>query len=196
MLRIRSVAVVAAAAVVVLSACSRKQEPQQPAPTPPAETPRDTAAERRAREEQMRRDSMAAAERDAAARRAEMERIRSTIEEMVFFDYDQASIRDDSRAALDRKVPLLRANPNVMMRLEGHADERGSVEYNLALSLRRANAIRDYLAGFGIDVSRFEIVPMGEERPLEPGQSEEAYARNRRGEFHITSGGDNLVAPR
>lgn len=195
MLRIRSLAVVAASAVVVLSACSRKQEPQQPAPQVPTEA-RDTAADRRAREEQMRRDSLAAAERDAAARRGEIERIRAAIEEMVFFDYDESSIRNDTRTVLDRKVPLLRANPNVRLRLEGHADERGSVEYNLALSLRRANAIRDYLAGFGIDASRFEIVPMGEERPLASGQSEEAYARNRRGEFHITSGGDNLVAPR
>jgi peptidoglycan-associated lipoprotein len=116
--------------------------------------------------------------------------------ELVFFDYDQSSIRGDARPVLDRKVAILRANPNVALRIEGHADERGSVEYNLALSLRRANAIRDYLVNFNLDQGRFEIAPIGEERPLMTGATEEAYARNRRGEFHITRGGDNLMAPR
>jgi peptidoglycan-associated lipoprotein len=117
------------------------------------------------------------------------------LQNMVFFDYDQSTIRDDSKAVLDRKVAILRSNPGVTMRIEGHADERGSVEYNLALSLRRANAIRDYLTNFGIDSGRFEVAAMGEERPLETGTTEAAYARNRRGEFYVTRGGDRLVSP-
>jgi peptidoglycan-associated lipoprotein len=122
--------------------------------------------------------------------------LRASLQEMVFFDYDQSSVRGDARSVLDRKAAVLRANPGVTMRIEGHADERGSVEYNLALSLRRANAIRDYLVNFGLDASRFDVAPIGEERPLVSGGTEEAYARNRRGEFHITRGGENLVAPR
>jgi peptidoglycan-associated lipoprotein len=122
--------------------------------------------------------------------------MRNTLQEMVFFDYDQSTIRDDSKGVLDRKVTILRANPGVALRIEGHADERGSVEYNLALSLRRANAIRDYLTNFGLDASRFEVAAMGEERPLDSSQNEAAYAKNRRGEFYITRGGDNLVSGR
>jgi peptidoglycan-associated lipoprotein len=129
-------------------------------------------------------------------RGAETRRLLAELQEMVFFDYDQSVIRSDARLVLDRKVAILRVNPNVAMRLEGHADERGSVEYNLALSLRRANAIRDYLTNFGLEGARFEVVPVGEERPLTTGTSEEAFARNRRGEFHISRGGDNLVSPR
>ena len=188
----KTVSTVLLSAAVILAACSRNPEPEpvQPEPTPtPTPTQPDTAGqgERLARE---------AAERERAARAAEAAEVRATLSEMVFFDYDQSAIRPDQQDVLNRKVPLLRANPGVRLRIEGHADERGSVEYNLALSVRRANAIRDYLSGFGVDASRFDIVAMGEERPLEMGNTEEAYARNRRGEFHIIAGGDNLVKPR
>jgi peptidoglycan-associated lipoprotein len=92
-------------------------------------------------------------------------------------------------------VPILRANPGVQIRIAGHADERGSVEYNLALGMRRANAVREYLAGFGIDVSRFDTVSMGEDMPLDPASTEAAWARNRRAEFTVTGGGATLVLP-
>lgn len=189
----RSLTVVAIVAVA-LTACKKKPVEVAPAPvqnTPTQTTPvgPDTAAER-IRREQAERDRLAAATREASAA------ARAALTEMVFFDYDQSAIRDDARSTLDRKVAILRANPNVTLRIEGHADERGSVEYNLALSLRRATSIRDYLAGFGIDASRFEVVPMGEERPLDSSASESAFQRNRRGEFVITRGGDNLVSPR
>jgi peptidoglycan-associated lipoprotein len=173
------------AAVLMVAACSRKPEPQQPTPepTPTADTPTPTPAPPENR----------ASGPDPAAVAAT---VRASLAEMVFFDYDQSSIREDARSVLDRKVSILRVNPGAALRIEGHADERGSVEYNLALSLRRANAIRDYMANFGIEGSRFEVAPIGEERPLSMGTSEADYARNRRGEFHITRGGDNLVPPR
>jgi peptidoglycan-associated lipoprotein len=81
------------------------------------------------------------------------------------------------------------------MRIAGHADERGSVEYNLALGMRRAEAVRDYLAGFGLEAGRFEVTSMGEDMPLDRGSNEAAWARNRRAEFTITAGGQTLVAP-
>ena len=176
-----------AVVVAALAACSRKPEPVQPVPTsgttttaPPSQPtnpgptrPTDNTG------------GNEAAERVAAA-------IRGELTEMVFFDYDAASIRDDAKGVLDRKVAILRNNPQVTLRIEGHADERGSVEYNLALSLRRANAIRDYLSNFQLDANRFEVVPLGEERPLSNGTSESDYARNRRGEFVIVAGGNNL----
>jgi|SRR5687768_11683883 len=196
MLSPRSLAVLAVIGVG-LAACGKKNPP------PPVITPtqtnqpgRDTTGEGQRRLDQMREDSIAranAARADADARTSgERARLRAALEEMVFFDYDQSSIREDARSVLARKVQILRNNPGVTLRIEGHADERGSVEYNLALSHRRANAIRDYLTSIGIDASRFEIVPMGEERPLSSGTSEEAFQRNRRGEFHITRGADTL----
>jgi peptidoglycan-associated lipoprotein len=83
----------------------------------------------------------------------------------------------------------------VALRISGHADERGSVEYNLALGMRRAESIRQYLAGFGIDPSRLSTETLGEDRPLDPSGTEAAFARNRRAEFTITRGGENLVMP-
>jgi peptidoglycan-associated lipoprotein len=112
---------------------------------------------------------------------------------MVFFDYDESRVRADAQDVLNRKIAVLRANPNVRLRVTGHADERGSIEYNLALGQRRAQAVREYLSGFQLDANRFAIESYGEERPLDPGTSEAAFARNRRAEFTITAGGDNLV---
>ena len=86
------------------------------------------------------------------------------------------------------KVPVLRSNPQIRLRIEGHADERGSVEYNLALAMRRAQAVRQYLMDFGIDGSRFETHSFGEDRPLDPSTTERAYAQNRRAEFVSTGG--------
>lgn len=187
---------------VALTGCSRRREPppSTPSPSPPVQPSRDTMAERLERERLAREDSLRRARELEAANRnnaaAETARLRAALQEMVYFDYDQFTVRDDARSTLDRKVPILRANPNVTLRIEGHADERGSVEYNLALSLRRANAIRDYLSNFGIAANRLEVVGLGEERPADSGTSEAAYQRNRRGEFHLTRGGDVLTAPR
>ena len=183
---------------VPLAACSRRQPPPEPQPTLP-----DTAGEgaRRAAElERMRQDSIARANAaaDAAARRRAEEataRARAILEEVVHFDYDESALRPDAEAALGRKVPILRSNPNVRLRIIGHTDERGSLEYNLALGMRRAAAVREYLSGFGIDAARFETTSMGEDRPAVAGSDESAWAQNRRAEFVITAGGSPLTMP-
>jgi len=113
----------------------------------------------------------------------------------VNFDFDKADIRQADQGTLDRKAAVLVANPNVKLRISGHADERGSDEYNLALGNRRAAAAKRYLESKGVDGGRMEVVSYGEERPLNPGSDEDAYAQNRRDEFEVTAGGDNLVAP-
>jgi peptidoglycan-associated lipoprotein len=182
---------------VAVSGCSRRQPPQ------PAVVVPDTAgdgARLAAERERLRQDSIARAQAGTASeaerRAAEATaRARAIIEEIVHFNYDDSAIRADAQESLARKVPILRANPNVQVRIAGHADERGSVEYNLALGMRRANAVRDYLAGFGIDVSRFETVSMGEDMPLDPRSNEQAWARNRRAEFTVIGGGATLVMP-
>jgi peptidoglycan-associated lipoprotein len=176
-----------------LAACSKKE----PAPvTPPQPVQPDTAGQG-ARAAQARADSIARAEaaaREAAVREATA-RATAVLTEMVFFDYDVSELRADAQEALGRKVPILRANEGVTLRVTGHADERGSLEYNLALGMRRAQAVKDYLTGFGIDGSRIQIDSMGEDQPLDEGQNEEAWARNRRGEFVITAGGDRITPP-
>ena len=183
-------------AALPLAACSPKQPPAEATPTPAA---RDTAAERRERErlEALRRDSIDAAGRESreAAEREMTARATSVLEEMVFFDYDISELRPDAQTALGRKVPVLRANPDLTLEIAGHADERGSLEYNLALGMRRAQAVKDYLTGFGIDAGRLTITSFGEDRPLEEGSGEDAWARNRRGEFVITAGGSPLILP-
>ena len=116
----------------------------------------------------------------------------ATLEEAVFFDYDVSDVRDDQQALLRQKVDILRASPQVRLRIEGHADERGSTEYNLALGNRRASAVRDSLTGFGLPESRFAIVSLGEQRPRSSGSNEAAWAQNRRGEFVLTAGADQI----
>lgn len=179
-----------------LAACSRREPPADIVPTQQVDTAGE-GARRAAELERLRQDSIARANAGNADMGAAetTARARAILEERVQFDYDASDLRVDAEEALGRKVPILRANPGVRMRIVGHADERGSVEYNLALGMRRANAVRDYLVGFGIDASRFDTGSMGEDIPLDRGSSEAAWARNRRAEFSITSGGTTLVMP-
>lgn len=178
-----------------LAACSKKPPPAQPTPTQMPDTVgQGQRALDAARADSIRRarEAEEAARRAAAAAGAEA---RGVLEETVYFDYDEARLRSDAEGILSRKLAVLRANPTVAIRITGHADERGSLEYNLALGMRRANAVRDYLANFGIDATRFTTETMGEDQPADPGHNESAWARNRRTEFEITRGGENLTMP-
>jgi peptidoglycan-associated lipoprotein len=156
-----------------LGACGKKPQPVAPAPAaptaaaPPAPAPAAPAAE-------------SAAERAA--------RVRAVLQQVVYFDFDRSDVRADARPALDAKVPHLREEGAIRLRIEGHADERGSAEYNLALGMRRANAVKQYFVGFGLDASRFEVVSFGAERPADTASTEAAWARNRRAEFNVLSG--------
>jgi peptidoglycan-associated lipoprotein len=101
----------------------------------------------------------------------------------AFFDYDSYALRDDSRGSLDGDAKLLRDNTSIQITIEGHCDERGTVEYNQALGEKRAQAARDYVTGAGIDASRIQIVSYGKERPFDAGHDEAAWAKNRRAHF-------------
>jgi peptidoglycan-associated lipoprotein len=101
----------------------------------------------------------------------------------VLFDYDQSEVRSDQVPRLQSNATWLKANPNVRFTIQGHADERGSQEYNLALGDRRANAVKTYLASQGVTESRMEVVSFGEERPSCTDQSEDCFQRNRRAAF-------------
>ncbi len=101
----------------------------------------------------------------------------------AFFDFDDASLREDAKGALDGNARYMEANGGVNVVIEGHCDERGSVEYNLALGEKRARAAKDYLVAYGINASRMTTISYGKERPFDPGHSEEAWAQNRRAHF-------------
>jgi len=101
----------------------------------------------------------------------------------VYFDYDSARIKLSERPKLDQVAEYLRKNPHVGLIVEGHCDERGSREYNLALGERRAQSVRAYLTGLGIDPSRIQTRSYGEEKPVALGHDEESWRLNRRAEF-------------
>ena len=105
----------------------------------------------------------------------------------VTFDYDQFNVRDDQRGVLQKNADYMRRWTTVRVMIEGHADARGTNEYNLALGTRRATAVRDYMVGLGIAVDRLAIVSKGEEEPLCREDTEACHERNRRVHFVITA---------
>ena len=111
---------------------------------------------------------------------------RATLEEVVRFDFDEATITVEAEQLLRAKLPILRDSAAFLLLLEGHADERGSIEYNLALGGRRAESVRDFLIGLGISEDRLTTTSFGEERPLLNRSDAEAWAQNRRVEFVIS----------
>lgn len=198
--------------MVTLAACGAKNPPP-PAPTPlagagaaggtaapapaaaAAPTPETSDADRRAREAALSRaaaDSAAAARANAASAAASVD-ARTTITATIYFDYDASEIRDDARSLLESKVPVLAANPGVRIRISGHADDRGSDEYNLALGQRRAAALKRWLAQRGIAEDRMLLASFGEERPVCGDVDEGCFIKNRRAEFEIVSGPAALV---
>ncbi|MFQ6102896.1 MAG: peptidoglycan-associated lipoprotein Pal [Candidatus Glassbacteria bacterium] len=161
---------------IAVGSCGKKQPP------PKIEEPVvDEEALRRQEEEERRR-------REEEERRKEEERKRVFEEEisiMIHFDFDRYNIKDEYKDILSKKAQLLRERPTVKIRIEGHCDEWGTNEYNLALGERRANAAREFLEGAGVSPDRLTTVSYGEEQPLDPGHDKEAWRKNRRAEFKI-----------
>ena len=103
---------------------------------------------------------------------------------VFYFEFDRSDLSAEARAALVHHANYLKENPSRRYRLEGHADERGTREYNLALGERRAQAVERYLQVQGVSSNQLETISYGEENPVDPGTTEAAYARNRRVEIH------------
>jgi peptidoglycan-associated lipoprotein len=186
--------------MMALGACKKRPAV---ATAPPTDATTGSAADR-ARADSIRlANEREAADRDRAEReRTERERLaretagaREVLTEIVFFEYDSNEITPTAAEILQLKAAVLQANPGVRLRVEGHADQRGSTEYNLALGQRRAEAVRAYLANYGVNADRFTTVSLGKERPLAEGEGEDAFARNRRVEFAIAAG-EVRVVPR
>ncbi|HSV29488.1 MAG TPA: peptidoglycan-associated lipoprotein Pal [Candidatus Omnitrophota bacterium] len=105
----------------------------------------------------------------------------ANVGDRVFFDFDKYSLRSDAKATLDKQAAWLKKYPNYSLTVEGHADERGTREYNLALGERRANSVKEYLVANGLPASRVKTVSYGKERPVALGSNEAAWSQNRRG---------------
>lgn len=195
------------AVVAALAAVACKKDPEvAPTPEPVAAAGPDTAAERAAREAAEAEAARLAAEEAERIRRQREadslaalssagDEVRAMLATMIHFEYDRAEVRSGDASALDAKVSILQANPNLRIRIHGHCDERGSDEYNLALGNRRATAVKAFLVNRGIDGSRIETQSWGEERPVAQGTTEDSWSQNRRAEFEIVAGGDMLVRP-
>jgi peptidoglycan-associated lipoprotein len=183
-MRLRSFAI---AFLFVAASCGKKApeatpDPIPPPPPPPTATPAPPPP------------PPPATDPNAAER--ERERLLGSLQQAIHFEYNQDDIRSSDALIMDQKAAILLANPSVRLRIEGHADERGSDEYNLVLGTRRATAAKRYLEAKGIDGSRLEVVSFGEERPADTGGTEAAWARNRRDDFRVAAGADRLVSPR
>jgi peptidoglycan-associated lipoprotein len=184
-----SLSVVALVMVFGLTACAKKAPPPPPPPPappvvaapppapppPPAPAPAPAPAPPRALTE----DEIFA-QKTVDQLNAEMPL------SDVMFNYDQATIRDDQRGTLQRNADYLRRWTSLRLSVEGHADQRGTSEYNLALGERRANAVKEYLVGLGIAGDRMVVVSKGKETPLCTEDTEACFERNRRGHFVIT----------
>ena len=170
-MRKASVLLVAILALVLLASCGPKEkimeeEPEAPVVTEPEQPPSEPEIPRE-----------------------EVERELVTQEDLqpIHFDFDKYDLRPGDREILNHNAKVLKKDPDVKIRIEGNCDERGSVEYNLALGERRARAAMEYLTNLGIAPGRISIISYGKERPKHPGHNEEAWAKNRRDDFVIVS---------
>ncbi|MBX2800253.1 MAG: OmpA family protein [Myxococcales bacterium] len=129
----------------------------------------------------------AAANQAQAATEAAMAELARNFER-VHFEVDSSNLTSDSKDALTANAAILQEFPKLSVEIQGHADERGTTDYNLVLGQRRARAVLDFLADSGVAPRRIAVVSFGEERPLEAGSTEVAWAANRRAEFRVIDG--------
>jgi peptidoglycan-associated lipoprotein len=170
-------------AMLFTVSCAKKTVEAAPAPTPEQATPapeveksqQEAAAEQaRMREEQLKAQQ--------AAQQAAREKF---VNEDIHFEFDSAALLPEAQQILNEKAAYMRTNSDVKVRIEGNCDERGTDAYNLALGERRADAAKAFLVNLGIAADRLSTISYGEERPIDPAHTEEAWAKNRRDHFAI-----------
>ena len=188
----------ACSAIFLMSSCAKKKlvTEESVITAPPAEVAtaeKETTVAKRAQQEEARRaeevrieklEELEAAKRREAEAKARQQTVAERFEtQPIYFDFDKSSIRNDARAVLEKTAAFLKENTSIRMRIEGNCDERGTNEYNLALGERRANSARIFLVSLGISPEKIRTISYGEERPLAQGNSEDAWAKNRRDDF-------------
>jgi len=159
---------------LLMAGCAKKPPvTPPPEPTPPkVEAPAPVVETPKVDEDALRRQRIQA-------------RIAETFKP-IYFDYDQSSLTAEGKRIATAIGDLMKEVPEITARVEGHADERGTNEYNLALGERRAKAVQDYLTSYGVKSGRLTILSYGEEKPAVDGSDESAWAKNRRDEFTTT----------
>lgn len=142
--------------------------------------PSDEDLARQREEDLARQRALENEEMNANAREKEM-----FVSEDIYFDFDQSILRSDAQEILKRKAEWLLNNPSASVVIEGNCDERGSAEYNLALGDRRAQSAKTFLVDMGVSASRISTISYGEEKPVDRGHTEAAWAKNRRDHFRL-----------
>ena len=171
----RSLKFACVSAVLVLGACTHKQEAVNTAPPPV----------------QSAAPAPAPAPVTSSILPGSAEDFRVNVGDTVHFGYNEYNVQDNDKAVLGRQAQWLAKYPSVRVSVEGHADERGTREYNLALGARRANAVKEYLVSQGVSNARVETVSYGKERPVCTQSDEACWAQNRRGVTTITAGANS-----
>jgi peptidoglycan-associated lipoprotein len=165
---------------LLLAGCAKKVETTQETTTAPGEErAAPPSPQQRPLQEEVLPSPPPTAEREAPRARAEQP---SGLED-VFFDFDKWTLRSEATSALERDARWLAEHRDASIQIEGHCDERGTNEYNLALGERRAKAVKNYLVNLGVEPGRLSVISFGEERPFCTEHSESCYQKNRRGHF-------------
>lgn len=171
-----------------LAACRKKPAEVAPAPVqvsnPPA-APDNSAERERLERERLERERL---ERERLERERKAAEMRATMTAPIYFGFDRSDLTAEARTALEAKFAILSANPGMRIMIEGHTDDVGSDEYNLALGQRRAAAAKRFLVQRDVNADRIEIASFGEERPACQDATDECRGRNRRDEFRIVAG--------
>jgi peptidoglycan-associated lipoprotein len=166
-----------AGAAILMVGCTKQPPPPPPEPPPPAAetqvTPPVAAPT----------PAPVVVTDTVPAYRARIQARIGQVFKPIYFAFDQSSLSSDGQATAEGIGQLMREAPELTLRIEGHADERGTNEYNLALGERRAQAVQQYLTSYGVDASRISVLSYGEEKPATEGGDESVWSRNRRAEF-------------
>jgi len=173
--------------LVTVSSCSKKKSRLDPMEQYPSETEVGATvdqggdADRSLSEEELKAQRFQEQEAVRMKEEARMEFVNAD----VYFNFDDVTLTSSARLVLKQKVAWLRENPGASVLIEGHCDERGTEEYNIALGQRRAQSVKTFLMNAGISTSRLSTVSYGEERPVDFGNNESAWGKNRRAHFKI-----------
>ncbi len=189
MVRVRfSLWIVALCMTLVVAGCAKKVPPPAPAPPPPAPAAPAPPPPPPPPPPPAPAPTPAPLTEDEIFARKSLEQLNAEKPlGDVFFDLDEATLRDDARPLLQRNADWMKRWPGTQVIVEGHADSRGSAEYNLALGNRRAGSVKDYLVSLGIPANRITVISKGKEQPFCNEESESCWSQNRRGHFIISA---------
>jgi len=185
-MRITSILAVALLVILTVAACSKTKIKSESTPTISTEEQKRRLAEEQKRQESLQEENLAEENLSRQQAAEKKRRAEAAFEnEDIHFEFDSVRLTPEAQRILTRKAQWLKQHPAAAITIEGHCDSRGTNEYNLALGEGRAQSAKTFLVDLGIDPARITTISYGEERPLDPRQNEEAWAKNRRAHFVI-----------